>query len=475
MGTELERPDEQLAEEEAISKKESEVPIRKNFEDIINQIEKHKDEKNIIIEYRTIYNHGVMSGDNTMIDSININKAKDKKSMTGQKNLLDNEKEFNTWLISNYETYAMALLIAGAVFEGLPTMWVTKAANTLFLTFGTEQEESKYGMMSVLEQFGAKICQGEMNTYTGKVKVEIISFAKRSYSENIIKQIWRECPQLRDILVRWLKIYYLQKPLSMSRRASEMIGQLASWDYYYFQNNLIAMISADRKSSTNMLIAQILISLSRHKEYKRNVHSLMSQWNKEYGIHHLLINLYVCAEDKDKRDILENAIHRYVQEVMKSIQKYREDEWLDYIYNFFAAGMRMYTFYKVLVEDIYERAFEAKSSKEKKDICNLFLRLFSVDVDLVRYEEGEEAILVKLCTTVNEVDAKLCYLWQMVWQCRFYRQAFYRLMVKYEANVTRLGNKSYLCAFINKALGSVCTEEIQRDICNKVRRRVENE
>lgn len=442
---------------------------------ILKNTGQQEETKNIFINYRIINNHGVMTGDDAKIESISIHDTKEKKGKFSQKNIMSDEGEFSQWLIENYETYSMTIMIASAVFHGLPYTWVVQAADELYLAFKQEKEDRRYGITEILSRFGAAICQGEMNTYTGKTQIEVVRFLKKEYQEKILKYTWRECPQLHDIIVLWLKKYSMQKPVSMSKRALDTMGQIAQLDYYYFQHNMIGMIQQDRKISTDMSIACIVMSLSASKEYQDNVHKLVKFWSKENNVHYLLTTLFVCVESNDKGDILENAIYHYLCKSISGIQEHTENEWLTNIYEFFAAGMRSFTFYRILIEKIYEFADQQIIPSKKIYVCNLFLILFAVDLDLAQFEKGEDAIFIKLCTTKNEVCDKICYLWRMVWQCRYYRQTFYDLMADYERKQHQFPNSGNIERFVKKVFSTICTEEIQYDICCKIHRRVRNE
>lgn len=477
----MESEKEEIKTQEEAEKKEKETDRKdcENLEDsdtLYKNIEQPEERKNIYIDYRTINNYGVIAGDDANFENITLHESKAKKGKSGQKNILADEEQFCNWLLDNYGTYSLALLIASAVFERLPYAWMLCAADDLYSFFEkkNEEEERKYGITDILNAFCAKICQGEMNTHTGKIPIEVVRFAKEEYREKILKYIWKECPKLHDQIVLWLKKYNMKKPIPMSKRASQIMGQLAYWDYYYFQSSMIGMIQHDKKASTDMLIAQVIVSLNQHREYQENIHNLMQSWNTQGSAHYLLTNLFVCSSLNSKGDILENAIHRYVQEIMDGIERKRENEWRQNIYDFFASGIRAFTFYRILIEQLYELACNKTTPRQKRDVCYLFLSLFAVDVNLAQLEKGEDAILVRLCRTRNEVSEKTTYLWQLVWKCGYYRQALYDFLAVYDRELRKAG-KDNLEDFIEEVLGDVCTKETQRDICNKVRRRIKDE
>ena len=201
------------------------------------------DRKNIYVQYRIINNHGVMASDNAQIEKVYADgqealKGVEKKA---KRNLFSDENRRNKWLAENYETYPMALMIAVAVFNAMPYTWVMRAADALYESFENkrDKEEKRYGITEILSQFGAVICRGELNTYTGITPVDIVRLDKKTLRETILKYVWVECPRLQDVIMRWLEKQYMGKTISMKKIAGEVMGRLACWDYNYFLNNMV--------------------------------------------------------------------------------------------------------------------------------------------------------------------------------------------------------------------------------------------
>ena len=108
-----------------------------------------------------------------------------------KRNLFSDENRRNKWLAENYETYSMALMIAVAVFDAMPYTWVMRAADALYESFENkrDKEEKRYGITEILSQFGAVICRGELNTYTGITPVDIVRLDKKTLRETILKYV----------------------------------------------------------------------------------------------------------------------------------------------------------------------------------------------------------------------------------------------------------------------------------------------
>ncbi len=436
------------------------------------------DRKNIYIQYRIVNNHGIMASDNAQIEKIYAGGQEEvrEKEKATKRNIFSDESKRNKWLMENYEAYPMALMIAVAVFDTMPYMWVMRAAEDLYETFEnkSDKEEKRYGITETLSQFGAVICKGELNTYTGITPIDIVKLEQKILQETILKYIWIECPQLQDVIMSWLEKRYMGKTISMSKRAGEIMGQLACWDYHYFLNHMVNQIRRKNSITTDMMIAQVVRVLDKRNDFQENIYKLLDNWSKERNIHYLLTGLLVCVGQKNKNDILETIISCYIDRTMEELRGEKYGEYLQCGSDFFAAGMRAFTFYRILIEKIYELASGNSSPRNIRDVSRLFWILFCIDTQFARYEEGEDAVFIRIAMQDDPTGARLRYLWQMVWRDRLNRENFYNLLAEYDKEASQMPNYS-LEKFIQKAFWGICDEEGQIDICSKIRRRSGNE
>lgn len=458
-------------------KVDEEVDDKEKNDEISKYLDQDESNIKIINQYRIIYNHGIYAEDNANFEHIEVGGTKSKSQEFKEGNILEDEDQISRWIGEYYETYSFAFIISCAVFNCLPYNWIIEAADELYGTFQIEEQQkgSKNVSTNFLKKFGAEIVPGEINTYTGKIKVDVIRLIEEQYQEKILKYIWRECPQLRDKIVLWLKKYCVRSRISMSRQAMAVMGCLAYWDYFYFLNNMTKMILHDKNILTDMIIAQVIVVLNKYGEYSENINNLMRKWNKEDNVHYFLVNLFICAELTEKRDILEETISLYIDGLIEELREKRENDYSKNIYDFFSSGMRAYTFYRILVEKIHNLACDASALSEKEKICQLFLRLFAVDVNIMRADNKEDALFVRLCFVddcKHNIKYKMADLWKLVWDCRSYRQIFFCLMSIYEMKVNKEKDNRKLECFIKRILGDFCTMEMQEDICNKIRRRM---
>lgn len=456
----------------------NEKPEKDFFTKVLEDAVQDNEKKNIYIQYRIVNNHGIMANDSAQIETIYTDSrgAASKQEKKFGCNVFYDESQRDKWLTENYETYSMALLIAAAAFDAMPYMWVIRAADALYESFENKKdvEEKRRGITETLSQFGAAIYKGEINTYTGTTPTDIIRLEQKTLQETlqniILKYIWIECPQLQDVIICWLEGYYMGKPLSMSKRAGDIMGKLACWDYHYFLNNMVNQIRYKKSVSTDMMIAQIVTVLDTKNRYHDNVCNLLGSWSKERNVHYLLAGLFVCAGQQDKNSILEDIISIYIDRTMEELQREREGECLRWIEDFFAAGVRAFTFYRILIEKIYGLTCNHSSPREIRDIRRLFWILFHIDIHMARYDKEENAILVRIAMQDSSTGKKLQSLWQLVWRDMGNREIFYRSLAEYDKRAAKMPDYS-LERFIQSALGEICDKKWQIDICSKIRRR----
>lgn len=476
-------PDEN-SESEKIQKEENEPSLSvlnedgndSNFDErLFEYDEEESDKKNIYIQYRVYNNHGVMTGDNTRIESIDLKGSASSKKKKRTDSIFNDKNAMRQWFADNYGSFNMALMIATAVFDTFPDTWILRASERLFETFGENEETNRTcALEEMLNQFEAEICKGEMNTYTGKADINIIRLAKAEYQEKILRHIWQQYPQMQDRIIKWLQSYNAQKPVSMSKRALEVMGKIACWDYYYFLDKMIPQIAIDDNILTDMMIGQIIIILNKNAAYQKNVYNLLSGWRREKRVHYLLTTLFVCSQMQDINDILEDAIACYLQRTLKEMSDGNISRYQLNLYDFLGVGIRSYFFYRFLIEQFYDIIFTGLSKRKKQDVYGLFLRLFAIDISQSSPEKGDDVILVKLCMINHAVVDQICYIWQMVWNCSIYRKLLYNLMVRYDVKVYNTNSVYSIDRFINTTLKNIYTKEKRDDMCNKIHRRAGN-
>lgn len=444
-------------------------------EKLSDYTKEQSDKANIYIQYRIYNNHGVMTGDGSQIESIRFNEPDMPAHRHWKGSVFEEEDGLAKWLTEHYASYAMALMTAAAVFDSLPYAWIIRAAERLYESFSSQGEENKiYAQIEILHQFEAEIYKGELNTYTGTTPIDIVILNDPEHRKRILKCIWQQYPQLQDKMISWLRSFIEQRPVTMSRRALETLGFFACEDYYYFLNHIVPWIAREESSSTDMMVGQILIILNQRDDYKKNVYNLLHVWSVEGRLHHMLAALFVCVQSGDKNDILECIVKNYICRTIKEIRRGTVLTYRTGLYDFMGAGIRSFTFYRILIETLEDEVNRQSSKQEKQDVYELFLWLFGIDISMSRPHNGEEAVFIKLCMVGHAIADRLCALWRVIWQCGSYRQAAYKLLAEYDAKTKGAEIRYSMEKFVNKVFGNVCSGEMRQDICSKIHRRVKN-
>lgn len=444
-------------------------------EKITDYAKEQSDKANVYIQYRIYNNHGVITGDGAEVESIRFDSVDKPVRKHWRGSVFGDKDGLANWLTKNYASYSMALMIATAAFDSLPYTWVIRAAEKLYETFPSQTEESNvFAQEEILHQFEAEICKGELNTYTGTTPIDIVRLNNPAHRETILKYVWQQYPQLQDKIISWMRSHIVQRQVILSKRALETMSFFACEDYYYFLNKMVPWISHDKSRSTDMMVGQILINLNYREEYEKNVYNLLHVWSKENRPHNLLVALFVCAQSSDKNDILECIVKNYIEGTLKEIRKGVLLVYRSGLYDFMGAGIRSFTFYRLLIEKLEDEVNKQTSLRERWDVYRLFLSLFAIDISLSRPKNGDETILIKLCMVKHAISDRLCSLWRMIWQCMHYRQLVYELMAQYEAKTKDVDSKYSVERFVDKVLGDVYSREMRQDICDKIHRRARN-
>ncbi|MCH5265494.1 MAG: hypothetical protein J1F02_06315 [Lachnospiraceae bacterium] len=409
------------SEEEQVSKN-----VNEHWTNVID-LGKDCEERTVIInQYRDVYmtnNSGVMVKDNASVQEINFSQVLNKNSKESECTVVENSEHLRQWILHNYYTMGVPYLISCAVFYNMPYMWICEAAKALsLLLYSTENNvEKRIFSQQDIKEFGAEIYRADINTGSGKSKMDFVRFLKSSYPDIIMKCIWNQFPEMREVITNWLKRCMLFNKKIMFRRVNDVLSMLAQEDYYYFVNYIVQQLYDEKDIHADMGLTRIILSLYEAENHKENSKKLVNQWSERKEVHHLLTVMLICNERVEQKTNLNKAIHNYLDGLFRSILRNRENDFSRRMYDFFAIGMRNFTFYRIIIEEIYEFA---KLQKTQKEAVKLFLLLFSCDVTLAKITK-EEAIFVKLVYSNSVIRTKLCELWRMAWNKHAFREIFY--------------------------------------------------
>lgn len=441
------------------------------LENMIHSIKDNAGNVNIYIQYQKEYltNNGVMTGEGTEFHDINFSGEMSPSFSKSTSTIVENSSLLSQWITEHYYNMGVPYLLSCAVFYSMPYMWISKEADKLFLLLHNGKDglqKEIFGQQNIIE-FGAEIYRDDVNLDTGKTQVDFVRFSKESYPKVILKCVWNEFPQIRDVITNWLKDSMLSKRNSIFCRANYMLGKLAKEDYYYFSHYIVKQLFFGKNILLDMGLAQIVLSLDKVEKYKENFNKLLNNWSKEHKVHYLLTVILICLEKKNRRQNLESAINIYLIEVFDCIMNNRENEFSCRVFDFFAVGMRNFTFYRITIECLYRLAGHTKL---KREVCSLFLMLFSVDTLMARFGEQEiqEAIFIKLTYYSSNVRSQLCKLWQLVWNSHYHRKGFYSELGDYFSRISESDRHNKIEQFVDAAFSYICTSEYKKDIVKKI-------
>lgn len=465
-------------------KTDSNVQKGAEWDKMYRAIQNSKGNINIYFENREYFtNNGYISnkslttGDGAQFHDISFGKEQDQPAeKTGGDSIGDSEK-LQGWIIKNCSNIGFSYLIACAVFHSMPYIWVSEVAEELNLVLNPNEKIKEIFAQKRIEEFGAEIYKDTIVTNMGKSELDFVRFKRADDPELILKCVWNGFPQFRESIIGWLKNCILHKRNSMFQRANIVIGMLAQEDYYYFAHKITKQFVAEKNSNMDIALAQIILAIDENEDFKRNVEILLNNWCSQREAHRLLTVMLSSLGRVDKISCLKKAVGIFLEQIFNCFCKDIENEFSENIVEFFAAGMRSFTFYRIMIDKVYEFS---KESKLREEVCNLFLILFLSDRLLACFEEEcfEEAIFIKLANTTSDIRPKLCKLWQTVWRTSRFRPVFYAELGKYFVQLDQSIREQKVQQFVHAAFSEICTEEYTSDIVRKINiqcRRIEKD
>lgn len=466
--------------QEKVKQEKSEEQYKENvrkgseWDKMFRAIQNSKGNINIYLENREYFtNNGYISnkslttGDGAQFHDVSFGKQQGQPAEKSGDDPLEDSEKLQSWIIKNCSNVGFSYLIACAVFHSMPYIWVSEAAEELNLVLNPNEKTKEIFAQKRIEEFGAEIYKDTIVTNMGKSELDFVRFKRADYPEFILKCVWNGFPQFRESIIGWLKNCILHKRNSMFQRANIAIGMLAQEDYYYFAHKVTKQFIAEKNSNMDIALAQIILEINENEDFKRNVEILLNNWCRQKEAHRLLTVILSSLGRADKKSCLKKAIDSFLEQILNCFCKDIENEFSENIVEFFAAGMRSFTFYRILLDKVYEFL---KESKLREEVCNIFLILFLSDRLLACFEEEcfEEAIFIKLAYTNSDIRPKLCKLWQTVWRTSRFRPIFYAELGKYFVQLDQSMREQKIQQFVHAAFSEICTEEYTSDIVSKI-------
>lgn len=444
---------------------------------IKDSIEQNKDVINIFNIFRNELNidntnNGIIAGDNANFQNVVFEKRKEEQNQDVYEGLSDKPEQLEQWITNHYDQFDVAFLVACATFHDMPYSWINESSEALYNFFGQNEKNSieKTSRSQNIQTFGAEICPGKMSTYIGKIEVDCVCFSKDSQISTILKTIWNEFPQLRKVIVLWLKKTIVKGQKTMSDRARDILSYLSGLDFYYFSHKMIDLIIQEKTINDDLILVQIISVLYQKPQYEDKLEHMLKNWSKSQNVHYLLTTMLVCVTTAEKNKYLQYAIHTYTTQLFDAIRKGKANAFFHNRLSFFAAGMRKVIFYRILIEELYEIGRQNDSVQARSDFCLLFFELFRIDVMLSDFEENQEneSIFIKLVSIKSSFQEKLCVLWNMLWQKKNYRMLMYDFLGQYFALMPQQMRRQRIHSFVYAAMHCKYSEQACMDFITKI-------
>lgn len=457
----------EVIDEEVISQKD-------DIEEFLKKIFSESENNNNIINFNKIINNqGVYTGDGATIDNIQMGmtdpKHKKKEAVFSDVHLL------NEWMDKNYASHDMAIMFSIIFFEGIAYKHIISTADMLYqlLNLEREREEVDSGLTYIMECLGAYRCSASINTNTGRMSTEVVKLSGNESRKKLLENIWLEYPKMHKDMVIWLMQVYAQSQEVVRQKCVEIFIWIAMTDEYFFYQYMTDLIRTEKNIDIDLLFSRVFLGLLDYESYSDRVYRLLLRWSTGDNAHYLLCCLLVDAKLDKWQEIMENAIRRYIENLFIGHHMEGQREFYTNLYYFYFTGLRRYKFYKIVIEELYDRSIHADTKETKETLVRVFYLLLSIDIRQVNWEK-EDAILVMLCFKESEIKYKLYDLWRLAWDCKKTQNRFYDLMANYENKVINSGKESRLEEFVHRILHGRCTKEWQKEICYKIRRRIKN-
>lgn len=469
--------------EEIIAKEDTNIEIDKVLKsvekDINEGIKEVEEDDNNKVSFKTpVYiihtlnllknDSGIVFGDHASLKDVTFDGEPGKDTSgdnkEGDENCIVADKEQLTkWLAQHYEDFEMAFILALAVFEKLPCMWVYEIAEDLFVLMGGDKEETNQNRIRTPHQkrvkaVGGKIYRNYIYNHTGRVQEEFICFQNIKYAPRVLECVWDEFRYFREQLIGWLEKYISKTNYSKTIRAINALSKLLQYDFNYFERKAIKPLLDSNDYIADFAVAQIMLQTHENKQYKENVEKLFLHWTKQGKIHVSLITLMMCAAKEWPQEQVKPGIESYIDIIIQARQKRLDNIYERQLPLFYAIGDRRAVYFKMIVEVLYDKLMKYNSRKDmdrQKIIGIIFWQLIVIDdmesnIDVNRPEKHKDMIFVKMCLMKNKEAPKLQALWKYIWKSRDMHRSTKKFLERYLFQYGGCNNEhvSYLRQFL---------------------------
>lgn len=399
------------------------------------------------------HNDGIVTGNNANMQEIDIQKEgymnpKQEQTRSDDTNcFIANHDTLMAWFTEHYEDYEMAFIIALAVFEKMPYLWVYTIAEDLYALLeqgkeGNQSVKEKIANTNRINNIGAKTYPGIVLNHTGKTENIFICFQSAEYFRNILECVWDEYIFLRETMIKWLAEYISDQNYSKAIRAIKALAIFAQLDFDYFNREVIPKLFSKKSFMSDYAIAQIFLQVNHNEKYQKNIENIYLHWAKLPNIHYIFTALMIGIANKWTQSIMEIAIERYLHKMIQEISNGTTKEYVSELSTFFSIGQRKAVYFKAIVAVLYDelKMYEGWRQRFLRiSVGMCFFSLLCVDnsqsnIDVQNMEKHKEMIFVKMCLISNDsVDTtlKVRQLWKFIWTNKELRGSTRALLEQY--------------------------------------------
>lgn len=383
-------------------------------------------------------NKGVILGDQANLENVTFGgeekgNAAPEEGAVSQACVTAERERLIQWLSAHYNDFEMAFLIALAVFERSPYIWVYEMAQALFRRMDGDTEEGEGNRQRLkipnqrrLETAGGKFYQDYIYNHTGRLEETFICFQSAEYAPRVLECVWNEFLFFREPLVGWLEQYISQQNYSKTIKAVCALAQLCRHDFHYFESRVISGLLQKHDYTADFAVAQIMVQAYEEGSYRDNIINLFRYWAGRNDLHESVTALMMCAVRDWPAEQIRRAVEGYLDTVLRTLESGQESEYERQLPMFYAVGKRKAAYFKMTAAVLYDRLMQYNSRKDRyrqKIVGLVFWELLMIDhlesnIDVNREEAHKDMVFVKLCLMKNETAPKVQALWNYLWKNR---------------------------------------------------------
>lgn len=384
--------------------------------------------------------NGVVVGDNAQIEDVRFldktGKASKEKRTKGTFGF-QSVAELADWVTMYFKKYELALMITTAVFHDMPYIWINTYSKALYEKWKIHMEVEEGAEIVakdiLLNEIGAMTYTGYIITNGGKTETEFIAFEDEAVPEMVLKYIWNQYLDFREILIEWIKLYALKANVSQAYAAVEAIAIWAQEDFGYFESRILNGLITEESFVT---VAELMSIIGRNPAFQLNIQKKALHWGTLQSIQYPMLALVIAQKGKWEVCEISKLAERYFENVVQELERGQEGDYIDWLPLMYLVGGRNANYHKAIVDALHHMASKqaGKYPSGKKACLNfIFYMLVQSDMEQSHIESRKvkEMIMVRMLFIKNQYSDYLCRLWEDTWSNRRLQRLLKKMMRRY--------------------------------------------